>query len=545
MIAFLKQKLAYVLFIVCFSLLTIPNLLSQNLIGDESVYILEGDRYLHTPYSFYNNSGSPHLLKTITGIFLIPLPLDRQYDSYFTKTNTDVYTSANFTYDQNRQYAQQMIILSRIPHFILGLALGFALYIFTKKVASPTAGAIALVLYTFHPLFLSHAATSNLDLGTTAFAFFTLVSLYFYLQKSHHSKKLLILTGVLLGLAQMTKISGILLYPTFILYLLFTKNLSKWKQLAAIFGISIFTIWAGYAFQIGPIILPTDDPAGLESLYGWLPFKQQITDLLKSPIFPAGAWINNFTYQFTHSFYGHTVYLNGEFTDKGMKHYIPTLLLYKNSIIFLALTLVAFALTIKNKLYQKNHIKLMLLWTILILLWSTFGKLQLGTRYAMPFYPTLFVLIGITTASLWTQQTKKILVATLALYALSTLSIYPSFFTYTNELIRTQNPVNLISDSDYDWGQSVYKLGEYQKQHNLYPLYFKQFGGANLEFYKIQNTNSPEQSFAQKNPGYYAFSHSSLVGLKRDNPELFAYIASRTPQHIIDRSIYVYFITFN
>ena len=120
-----------IVFSIVFLAQTMPNLVKQNLIGDEPVYIVEGDRYIHQPYSFYHNSGSPMLLKVLTAIPYSVLTLNRNYEPYYKAVFTNVYTVSEFVYVQNRSLARLIIILARLPHEILALVLGIAIFIFT------------------------------------------------------------------------------------------------------------------------------------------------------------------------------------------------------------------------------------------------------------------------------------------------------------------------------------------------------------------------------------------------------------------------------
>jgi uncharacterized membrane protein YphA (DoxX/SURF4 family) len=54
---------------------------------------------------------------------------------------------------------------------IISILIGAAIFWFALK---PKTAALTLSFYTFNALFLAHAATANLDLGTTAFTLFSL-----------------------------------------------------------------------------------------------------------------------------------------------------------------------------------------------------------------------------------------------------------------------------------------------------------------------------------------------------------------------------------
>jgi hypothetical protein len=542
-----------IIFVIGFISLTASNLINQNLIGDEAVYIVEGDRYLHQPYSFYHNSGSPALLKIITAMPYAFVPLNRNYEPYYNEVFTNVYKVAGFTYVQNKTYAHLIIILARIPHLLISLALGISIFIFTKKYVSLSVAWVALTLYTFHTSFLAHAATANLDIGVTAFTFWALCCFYRYLHSSQHPQRLLILSGIFLGLAQATKISAILLYPFIIGWFFISRGNKKIHNIVTLVAISAFTLWATYLFQIGPILTIEDTPAGIESVYGSIPvlkdYKNEITALLYKPVYPLGAFINNFAFQLSHSFFGHTNYIDGNFVNTGIWYYIPLAFTIKNSIIFvfaslIGLTLLFFTPQENRKLYYYAWS-----WIILILIWSMQSKLQLGIRYGFPMYPFLFI-VAAAGMLFWINYLFKkqyvfpITIAILCLYILSTARVGNDYFTYISEIYRGENPVDIVFDSDYDWGQNVYKVQSFQQSKNMYPLFFRPYIGGDFEFEGIQSEMDPAQALIQKQEGYYAFSHSSLVNSRLSDPTLFSYFYSKRPTYIIGRNIYVYHLSF-
>lgn len=550
-------------FTLIFISFTVKNLVFQNLIGDEAVYIVEGDRYIHEPYSFYRNSGSPSLLKIITAIPYAFIPLDRDYSPYYNQVFTNVYTVSNFIYTQNESYAEYIIVLARIPHLLLSLLLGYSIFLFSKRLLSLKVALIALAFYAFHATFLAHASTSNLDIGVTAFTFWALCSIYYYLhtpkdQFLHINRKaklnstqLLVITAILLGASQATKISAILLYPFLLFWFFTTKTDKKLRDIGIIICLSLLTLWAIYLFQIGPILTADDTPAGIESIYGSIPviknYKTDITKLLYLPIYPLGAYLNNFTYQFSHSFFGHTNFINGVFTNQRIWYYIPLVLTIKNSIIFIISCIAGIVALIWSKSHRTVCLFLSL-WILFILIWSMQSKIQLGMRYVLPMFPMLFILaangLAWSASKLSFKNRNIIIVTALIIYILSTLRVGTNYFTYIGELYYGRNPVDLVFDSDYDWGQSVYALGDAQISNNMYPLYFMPYIGGDLKHEQIKNETDPVTAFYNKYNGYYAFSHSSFVNMKHKHPEIFSFFYSKRPTDIINRTIYVYEIKF-
>jgi hypothetical protein len=547
------------IFTIVFIGLTLQNLTQQNLIGDEAVYILEGDTYLHKSDSFYNNSGSPRLLKLGTGVMLYFLPLNRDYSSYYHEISTDVYKTANFVYVQNSQFARQIIVLSRIPHLLLGILLGITLYFFTKHYFGYKTATIAIILYATNPVILAHAATANIDLGTTALIFISYALFFKYLDYKDLSNldeyKFVMLLGIILGITQATKISAILLYGLFTVIFIVLKGFKKIHFLLVLFLVSFISLWAVYQFQIGPILRPEEDSAGILALLnvipGVEPYDPIISQSIRMSIWPLGSYFNNFTYQLTHNFYGHTYYLLGELADTGWWYFTPAILFIKNSLILVVFSVLGTGLILLGKKISLKTKLLFLLWPILFFVWSINSRLQLGVRYLLPLFPGLIILAAYGIGHLSDKSIKAkiqpkylVIIFILGAYIISNIRIYPNYFSYLNESFTGINPIDIVYDSDYDWGQNVYQLAEVQKQEKFFPLYFRGFGAANYEFEGIKNETDPTIAFSEKKNGYYAFSHSALVNMRRENPALFSYFYPRRPIKIIGKNIYVYNVEF-
>jgi hypothetical protein len=164
-------------------------------------------------------------------------------------------------------------------------------------------------------------------------------------------------------------------------------------------------------------------------------------------------------------------------------------------------------------------------------------------------YPQLFILTASGLAALIKRtslrmHSRSILIAILLIYAVLNLRTYPNYFSFLNETTVLSNPINLITDSDYDWGQNIYKLQSLQREENLEPLYIRSFSPAKIGYYESNSNDIFIHAFEAKETGYYALSHSALVDLKKSHSAIFEYFRRRTPRHIIDSNIYVYYETF-
>ncbi len=88
------------------------------------------------------------------------------------------------------------------------------------------------------------------------------------------------------------------------------------------------------------------------------------------------------------------------------------------------------------------------------------------------------------------KQSGKIIAGVLLFwYILSTLSYFPHFISYSNELLGVSKQKDLLFfDSDIDWGQSLPDLKQYIDQKKPKTLYFSYFSTDNPSLYGLQST---------------------------------------------------------
>jgi hypothetical protein len=130
------------------------------------------------------------------------------------------------------------------------------------------------------------------------------------------------------------------------------------------------------------------------------------------------------------------------------------------------------------------------------------------------------------------------------IYCILNVRYYPNNFAFLNITTQGVSPIDLITDSDYDWGQNIYKLRELENKENLKPLYILSYSPANRLYGGDAKNSEFIEAITAKQSGYYAISHSSLVDLKKSNNALFEYFRAQHPVRIIDQNIYIYYEKF-
>jgi 4-amino-4-deoxy-L-arabinose transferase-like glycosyltransferase len=285
------------------------------------------------------------------------------------------------------------------------------------------------------------------------------------------------------------------------------------------------TLWAAYRFRYDWIT----PPSSRSSSPWWdalLPraYLQGLADLFMSRRRPA--------------------FLMGDISADGWWYYFIVTFLLKTSLPLLLL----FALASVNvpQWWRKNPVALLFLIIPVIVYFgiASASRFNIGHRHILPIYPFLFVLAGSLVP--WVRQQRALLKGGVGLlivwYIVSSLSIFPHYLAYFNELAGgPENGYKYLIDSNLDWGQDLKGLKRYMEEHRIERVWLKYFGTASPDYYGIAyNVLPTSPGFAthseRETPRYVAISVSLLQG----EPAYFEEFRRREPIAKIGYSIFLY-----
>jgi hypothetical protein len=246
-------------------------------------------------------------------------------------------------------------------------------------------------------------------------------------------------------------------------------------------------------------------------------------------------------------------YLCGQISQVGWWWYFPFAILVKTPIA----TLIAAALAgvfaaracfggrFKDGARQWTVICLAL--PVVLFLGSAMSSnLNIGLRHVLSIYPFTFVAIGCVAASAWKKRqgrSRQIIVALGLVLAVESLSAFPNFIPYFN-VVASNVPggkLELLGDSNLDWGQDLPLLAQWQREHPNDTLYLSYFGYADPVYYGIKYIPLPGGYHYDPPPHWIdpysrsviAISASNLQGFLED-PQL------RKPIAVLGDSIYLF-----
>lgn len=503
-------------------------------IVDEVAHIPSAYSYLR--YGDYRlNPEHPPLIKDIAGLPLLFLDLNFPTDSpaWTEAVNGQWDSGFEFLYYSGNN-PDQILLWSRLPIMLLGIALLVASYVFARFLGGRTAGVIAAFVIALSPTIIAHARYVTTDVGMALFAVLSLYSYTVFLR--HPSVRRLVVAGVILGLTLLAKFSSVVVVVTMALWALLSIVVAR-RNDAALFrfarvrlpllrralavGVPLVLIYSIALFVVGVVYLlhvawmPSDVQVRLieGSLNNLDGIEVFLVRMAESPFVVVRAYAQYFlgvAMVFLRSVGGNTTFFLGEVNNQGWWYYFPIAFLLKIPLSIHVLWILGLASGLRLALrrrsagvrlsteywqrfsrYVERHPGevLILLFLLAYAYFSVTSSLNIGIRHLLPMLPLLIILSSKRIASLLSvqhmQPLRLLVVGALMLWLVAVhVMIYPFYLTYYNELIgHPRNGYRYITDSNFAWGQDLRRLVRYMDDHGIDVVYLDYFGGGVPEYY--------------------------------------------------------------
>ncbi|HEY0512301.1 MAG TPA: glycosyltransferase family 39 protein [Thermoanaerobaculia bacterium] len=484
---------------------------------DEFAHLPAGYSYLKTgDFSVYPHN--PPLVKVLAALPLLALqpavgPPPRRGSPAWQP-----WIFATDFMERNRPIYDRVFLLGRIPIVALGLFLGWIVWRWSRELYGPRAGLISLAGFAFCPTLIAHAHLATIDAGAAVFMLLALWAFQRFVAEP--TPRRLLLCGLALGLAELAKLSSLLLYPIFGLLALVALArgdrfpllpqsrrpiLGSLAALVLIFALSVGVLDLGYLFQgVGrPLASFTFHSRFLTRISGVLPGSL--------PVPLPGPFLDGFDMVQLDSELGEfPSYLFGHWSREGSVLYYPVTLLFKTPLpLLLAWLLAPFVGPLgprprpRGELFVALPAALLLVASCLL-----FHRIAYGIRYILPVLPLALIYMGRLVPALETRPrpVRLAALALLAIYPLSALLATPNTIDYFNVLARGHGD-EILLDSNIDWGQGLKRVRRYMDRQGIDRIGLAYFGHVDPALYGIDAYfPRPDQ------PGLVAVSANFLHG---------------------------------
>lgn len=434
-----------------------------------------------------------------------------------------------------------------MPFSIMGLVVS---YFFGTNLSGRFSGLCAAALWTFSPNVLGHGALLTPDIPAAALSMTTIYLFWRWLQE--HTPKLLLGTGLLLGLALLTKFTCLIILALTLPLLFLYRPGNKYVGLGArllslllIWVIATVTVNLGYGFR-GTFTRLDEYDFVSSGLTG----RQNVSD---TPNRFHGTWIGRIPVPIPKDYVlGIDIqkkdfekckwsFLCGEYKRGGWWHYYAICALVKMPVSTLALiaasTLSMFRTSRPHETRGSVGILLLPALAIFVVVSANTG-LNRHFRYVAISLPFLFVwLAGFAKRMGDSPKWRLLLLLGVSLSAGSSVAALPHSLSYFNEAIGGANGHRWLLHSNVDWGQNLLLLNAWSDtipmDDSLYVVYD---GPIPPELLGLKSARPSDQHLKSGKSVWYAISVGKMTAPQSN----LRHFLKERPAEVIGNTIYIY-----
>ncbi len=510
-------------------------------------------------------SANPPLVRAIAVIPVLVSGYHEDWSGYssVTRTRSEFVLGKQFV-EANPDSFMNAFRMARwmcIPFSLLGACVCFC---WARELFGESAGWTALILWCTSPNVLGHASLITPDVGATAFGAAACYAFHRWLNSPAWINTVIV--GVLLGLAELTKFTWIVLYPlipsVWLLARLFGSAPAGWfkvegTRIFALLCISLYVVNLGYGFegtgkQLGKFEFSSrilSAGSNTERYRQGNRFRGQPMGWIPIPI-PENMLLG--IDQVKHEYEGkYWSYLRGEHRYGGWWCYYLYAMLVKIPLGTWAMLLLAISAMLRDRRSGTANRGVQMLVVVappiaIVALVSSQMGFNHHLRYVLPAFPFLFIFASQAASAcrLRNGLLRRLPIACLAMTITSSLMCFPSSLSYFNEAVGgPSNGWKHLSFSNFDWGQDLAALAVWQRSHpEATPLYVRSTNVIASHYYGIKGVDivtlkDSTQAHGSKPSQWYAVGVDAML---RRPQSPFASLLDETPVDHVGYSIRIY-----
>lgn len=445
-----------------------------------------------------------------------------------------------------------------LPFFLLLLAVTF---LWTRSRFGIFSALLAVALTGTLPVVLAFSSLAYTDLPAACMQFCCILAFAEWLDRPTAAWTAAL--GVLLGLAVLTKFTSILYAPlaavAIVLCRFFLRNQaqhevkggSQWiSKIAVIFTISVFLVWGGYRFSVGPI----NQLFGITHMPSFQHFPAPVRGLARTVVasdakLPAPSFLAGLAQVWVMNNSALDAYLFGTIRPGGWWYFFFVELLFKTPIPFLILVALGLRPCYRSILAKDWKSLVPVLAAVTILAYTTTVRIDAGLRHVLVIFPFLAIIAACGASELW-NVAPKMQIGKLALIGLlgwqCVIALRPGtdWISYFNELAGNDPSRIIVSGCDLDCGQDVLRLSKELRQRNVDHVSLALWTSADLELMQLPQFDVLDP--CRPNAGWVAVSARALregsVQHKGFPPDELSWLNGYKPVAQIGSTIWLYYL---
>ncbi len=445
---------------------------------------------------------------------------------------------------------QDTMAWARAPMLLLTLALGLILFMYGARLGNVSGGLLCLSIFVSTPTFLAFGPLVLTDVAVTFFSLMTLWTLANMWQSGE--RRNVAKFSLALAAALLSKFSAGLLLVAAVTFALSVR----WFPVAQAASQPELRAWwrrgwrntgkgiLGAALVVYAVyfVLSWNQPSDNLAVIGSGPAELVLRRLLMPPLL-YGSGLVAFAFMASRA-----TFILGHAYTHGVWFYFPVLFLLKSTLAFLALLLLAMAITLTAKRRFRErafaiskgmelHWRAVWVFFLVFLGACVLSKIDLSIRhFTVPLALLILLLSPLprTVESLrqsgWAAaRACSLLAIALAVASLVTaIGAYPYYIPFLNSLSMGHPGYDLVNDSNLDWNQALPDVRRFVEGRGLKKVLVDEYGFSEPEVYVPQaqfwNCQEPSASDA----GQWAIVSANMIIESHNCPWLL-----RHPRHIL------------
>jgi hypothetical protein len=535
----MAKRLVLVSLLLLMAVLAWGSSMRESITVDEVAHIGAGVAYLQK-FDMRMNEEHPPLAKALAALPLVARGVHSDYsDLSWSFSGNGVFNELLGEWAWGHAIAtkwndpRSTVLWARAPMLFLTLALGYVIYAFATELGGPWGGLLCLAVYASTPTFL---AFGPLVLTDTAVTLFCILTIWAFAELWQAPTRLIrTYFGCALAAALLSKFSAGLLLISFLGFSLSLRwlplksqphqpaELRAWRALRRRYVLQGILLASTIVYVVY-LILSWHQPSDALKFIGHSPIALVIRRLLM----PAWLYIVGLLMFALQS--SRPTFILGHSYAHGVWFYFPALFALKSTLAFLALLIVAIAVSAisRRKLPRDrssdpaHEFHSCAIWLSLAVfsIACFLSRLDISIRHFMMPIALIILLLAplphqiadLYNAGWRAAKPIAALVGLLALCSLLTVVFaFPYYIPFVNTLSFGRPAYSLVNDSNLDWNQSLPQAEDFVRSHGLTHVLIDEYGMSDPSVYVPQSTFWNCQEPSPSDTGQWAIVSAGMI----------------------------------
>ncbi len=410
----------------------------------------------------------------------------------------------------------RVLFWGRFPFALLGALAGVLIFAEVRRRAGDLPALAALAIFAFTPEVLAHSQWAHSDIAAALTTLALGLALARSLEQPGTGADMM--TGALLGIAILAKLTALLLLPLVVaLVAVFHdtppgRSRALWasRRIGIVLGLCYVVILLGYLPEPRAFVrheFVASDVAGLVNAEPGDALTAIAGSVLAFAPLP-DSLLKGIVYTKLLSDGGHISFLHGEVRSTGFWNYYPVALYLKYPTPFLLLGAAGLVAVLRSRALSVRRKLAWILPPLVIFGFAMTNTVNIGVRSILPVAPFLALWTGMAVAGVRRIAPRAVVLGLVTLSLWSGVGAYPDFLAYFNPLAGgTAAADRWLIDSNLDWGQDLPELARTLQRRGIDEVRLAYFGMADPAHWNIEY-----RSAEVREAGWYAVSRSYLSG---------------------------------